>query len=63
MASSLCRCIIRHAQTDEEREAIRKNLEYFRKIGDSTGTLLALAQLGSCPKPEAKNTRIRKRPR
>ena len=45
-----CHCIIRHPQTDEERKAIKQYLEYSRKIGDTVGIILSIAQLsGTCP--------------
>ncbi len=46
---SKCHHIILHAVTKEERAEVNKRLEYSRSIGDSTGVILALAQLGGCP--------------
>jgi hypothetical protein len=47
--STECHCIIRHPQTDEEREAIKRHLEYSRKTGDTVGIILSIAQLtGAC---------------
>lgn len=43
-----CHCFIRHARTPAEREQIAKGLEYARNVGDAAGTMLALAQLGTC---------------
>jgi len=43
-----CHCFIRHARTPAEREQIVKGLEYARSVRDATGTMLALAQLGTC---------------
>ena len=45
----MCYCIFRHPQNEKERAAVVKGLEYARSIGDSQGTLIALAQLGRCP--------------
>ena len=45
-----CRCFIRHPAPGAEREAVAKNLDYFRSIGDTNGTMIAVAQLsGTCP--------------
>lgn len=43
-----CFCFIRHARTPAERAQVAKGLDYARSVGDSTGTMLALAQLGPC---------------
>lgn len=48
-AKKKCRCIIKHPDNEEERAAIKENLDYFRKIGDSNGILLAIGQLQGCP--------------
>ena len=44
-----CRCFVNHAVDPEHRAQIVDNLEYFRKIGDSFGTFVAMAQLQPCP--------------
>jgi hypothetical protein len=44
-----CRCFVRHAITPEEREQAWENLQYCRRIGDSNGMILYLAQLQPCP--------------
>ena len=46
---SLCNCWIRHAVTPTHRKEIFSDLEYYRKVGDSTGILMAMAQLSPCP--------------
>ena len=43
-----CHCIIKHAITPEEKEAVKKQLDYARKIGDSDVVTLAIAQLQPC---------------
>jgi len=40
-----CHCLIRHAHTKKEREALGKRLDYFRSIADTKGAMLVLAQL------------------
>ena len=42
-----CHCIIRHPQTPGERQVIANALEYARRVGDSNGIQLAMAQLTS----------------
>lgn len=44
-----CSCWVRHAVDPVHRKQVTDDLAYFRRIGDSTGALLAMAQLGSCP--------------
>lgn len=45
-----CHCIIKHPTTEKEREQAREALKYARQVGDSLGTMLALARLtGGCP--------------
>ena len=48
-----CHCIVRHARSPAEREAVKNSLAYFRKIGDSIGISMAMAQLSGCPCDEA----------
>ena len=44
-----CHCIIRHPQSEEERSAIKRNLERSRQLGDTVGIILSIAQLtGAC---------------
>ena len=45
-----CRCLIRHATGDTERQQAAEALRYARSVGDSLGVMLALAKLGACPK-------------
>lgn len=49
MKTKTCFCIFYHPATPEERKRVVKALEYARKVGDSNGTAIALAQLGRCP--------------
>ena len=49
-----CRCFIRHASTSKERKGVVDRLTYSRSIGDSLGTMLAIAMLGACPSKVAK---------
>ena len=45
-----CHCLIRHPSTPEEREAVKEALAYARKVGDTTGIAITVAQLsGRCP--------------
>ncbi|MEV0236810.1 hypothetical protein [Nonomuraea sp. NPDC050786] len=49
-----CHHLFYHPQTPEEREAIVKQLDYCRSIGDSQGTMIALVQLTQpCTSPAA----------
>jgi len=43
-----CTCIIHHPETQKERKKIIELLEYYRRVGDSNGIMLSLAQLGEC---------------
>lgn len=44
-----CNCWIRHAVTPEHRKQVTQLLDRSRKIGDTTGIMLSLAQLAPCP--------------
>jgi hypothetical protein len=44
-----CRCLIKHARTDKERQVVWDKLVYFRKISDMRGIALAMGQLSQCP--------------
>jgi len=44
----VCHCFIKHAITPQERKHVMERLHYFRRIGDTQGTMLALAMLGKC---------------
>ena len=48
MKTKKCRCFIYHPANEEERKVVTDNMDYFRKVGDSQGLLLTLAQLGEC---------------
>lgn len=45
-----CRCFIYHFNTPEERKQGVENLKYFRRIGDTSGIMITVAQLSGCPK-------------
>ena len=45
----VCHCIIRHATTDAERKQAAEALDYARSLGDSIGTMVAIAALSPCP--------------
>lgn len=47
-----CHCYFFHPETEERREQIRENLEYFKKIGDHIGVLIMEQQLEPCPSQE-----------
>lgn len=51
MSDTSCHCLIKHANTPEERRAVIDALDHARRIGDSMGITVALAQLdnSSCP--------------
>lgn len=49
-----CRCIIRHAVTGEEYAQAKERLAEARSLGDTRGTLLALASLAECPSSSEK---------
>jgi hypothetical protein len=50
MNAKTCHCIVKHPTTTAERKVVRDALAYSRKVGDSFGAMLALAQLaGKCP--------------
>ena len=53
---SKCRCFVNHAVTPEHRAQIADNLEYFRKIGDTLGTFVSIAQLQPCPSQSPEST-------
>ena len=45
-----CHCFIKHPTTPAERKVVSESLTYARRVGDSLGTMIALAQLtGKCP--------------
>ena len=44
-----CKCLVRHAITEEERKQIWEMLRSARKTGDQNGVLLAMRQLDHCP--------------
>jgi hypothetical protein len=45
-----CHCIIKHPDTQAEREKIAKALDYARLLNDRVGIILTLAQLTQvCP--------------
>jgi hypothetical protein len=46
---AVCHCVIRHAITPAERAQAIEALEYAREVGDSIGTMIALAALTGCP--------------
>lgn len=47
-----CRCLFKHAETEAERKELKEALEYARSIGDTLGTMMALARMGKCPKAD-----------
>ena len=50
MTTKTCHCFVKHPTTTTERKQVSDALTYARKVGDSQGTMLALAQLtGKCP--------------
>ncbi len=45
-----CHCFIKHATTPDERASAAASLEEPRELGDTNGTIIALAALtGDCP--------------
>ena len=51
-SASKCRCFIKHAITPSERKEASQQLDYFRRVGDSQGIMVALAQLSGCQSQE-----------
>ena len=48
--SKRCHCIIHHPLPGTpEHEAVKENLDYFRRIGDTQGMMIALAQPNMTP--------------
>ncbi len=45
-----CHCLIRHAINPEDRAVALDRLRRSRQVGDESGTLIALASLGPCPR-------------
>jgi hypothetical protein len=46
---SECHCIIRHPKTEADRERVKEALERARRVNDSQGAMIAIAQLtGKC---------------
>ena len=52
---SKCKCFVNHAVNPEHRKQIADNLEYFRKIGDTFGMFVSMAQLQACPSQTSKS--------
>lgn len=49
-----CNCIIKHANSKKERKQANSNLDYYRRVGDNFGVMLAVASLaGDCPARKA----------
>ena len=56
-----CHCLIKHPANKKQRDDIAANLDYFRKVGDTRGTMLCIAQLTTkCAFMEEKKKRKRK---
>jgi len=50
MSKNTCHCFVKHPTTVAERKEASDALKYARQVGDSLGTMLALARLtGKCP--------------
>jgi len=56
-----CRCIIKHPANKEQRDKIAERLDYFRRIGDTQGTMLCIAQLTSKCAYAEKMKKLRKK--
>ena len=65
VAERSCHCFILHARTETERQRVGRALESARSLGDATGIMILLAQLGPCKsdpveEPEAHRARVQK---
>lgn len=45
----MCNCIIAHPTSREERARVVEALNYAKRVGDTAGIMLAIAQLQGCP--------------